>query len=121
MYQKALKQRISSALETLHSKEFTSVSEYLTDCYDTGFIGTMYNLHGQSIPLMIPIDQEQVVQAIIKDTKLSESLYNRLGKDIKTLKKQIASELSVGILIIKKRIFIFLLTTSNRIYILRKK
>ncbi|MBU5470138.1 phage head morphogenesis protein [Falcatimonas sp. MSJ-15] len=96
-YQKALKQQIESAIDTLHSKEFTSVSEYLTDCYNTGFIGTMYNLHGQNIPLMIPIDQEQVVQAITKDTKLSESLYNRLGKDIKTLKKQIASELSVGI------------------------
>ena len=96
-YQKALKQQIESAIDTLHSKEFTSVSEYLTDCYNTGFIGTMYNLHGQNIPLMIPIDQEQVVQAITKDTKLTESLYNRLGKDIKTLKKQIASELSVGI------------------------
>ena len=96
-YQKALKQQIESAIDTLHSKEFTSVSEYLTDCYNTGFIGTMYNLHGQNIPLMIPIDQEQVVQAITKDTKLSESLYNSLGKDIKTLKKQIASELSVGI------------------------
>ena len=76
-YQKALKQQIESAIDTLHSKEFTSVSEYLTDCYNTGFIGTMYNLHGQNIPLMIPIDQEQVVQAITKDTKLSESLYNR--------------------------------------------
>lgn len=48
----------------------------------------MYNLHGQDIPLMISIDQEQVVQATTKDTKLSELLYNRLGKELKHLRSR---------------------------------
>ena len=96
-YQKALKQQIESAIDTLHSKEFTSVSEYLTDCYNTGFTGAVYDMHGQNIPLILPISHEDISRAVTHDTKLSQPLYESLGKDVKKLKQQIASELSVGI------------------------
>lgn len=96
-YQKAVKTQIQGILEQLHANEFQTVSDYLSKCYEDGFIGTMYDLQGQGIPLVIPIDRKQVVAAIQHDTKLSEGLYAALGKDIKDLKKKISGEVSRGI------------------------
>ena len=96
-YQKALKTQVQGILDTLHANEFETISEYLAKSYEEGFLGAMYELQGQGIPLVLPIDQEQVVQAIQHETQLSESLYASLGKDIKQLNKQIASEISRGI------------------------
>ncbi len=96
-YQKALKTQVQSILETLQTNEFETVSEYLTKSYEDGFIGTMYNLQGQGIPLIFPIDQKAVVNAIQHETKLSNDLYTAMGHDIKTLQKKISGEISRGI------------------------
>ena len=96
-YQKALKTQVQSILETLQTNEFETVSEYLTKSYEDGFIGTMYDLQGQGIPLIFPIDQEQVVDAIQQETKLSENLYTAMGHDIKDLQKKISGEISRGL------------------------
>ena len=45
----------------------------------------------------MPIDQEQVATALIKDTKLSKPLYESLGMNVTELKKQINGEISRGI------------------------
>lgn len=96
-YQKALKDQVSAILEQLHNNEFETVSEYLAQSYENGFIGAMYDLQGQGIPLVIPIDQQQVVAAIQHETKLSKSLYAKLGIDTKDLSKKISGEISRGI------------------------
>ena len=96
-YQKALKTQVQSILETLQANEFETVSEYLAKSYEEGFIGTMYNLQGQGIPLILPIDQEQVVAAIQNETKLSNDLYTAMGHDISELKKKITGEISRGL------------------------
>lgn len=96
-YQKAVKSQIQGILEQLHGNQFQTVSDYLSKCYEDGFIGTIYDLQGQGIPLVFPIDQKQVVAAIQHETKLSEGLYTALGKDIKDLQKKISSEISRGI------------------------
>ena len=96
-YQKALKDQVSAILEQLHNNEFETLSEYLAQSYEDGFLGTMYDLQGQGIPLVIPIDQEQIVAAIQHETKLSENLYTALGRDTKDLSKKIAGEISRGI------------------------
>lgn len=96
-YQAALKVQVEAALKTLQANEFQTVSEYLNTAYQDGFIGTMYDIHGQGIPMLFPIDHEQVVQAIRNDTKLSTGLYESLGHDIKTLQRKISSEISRGL------------------------
>lgn len=96
-YQKALKTQIQAILENLQTKEFESISEYLAQSYEEGFIGTMYNLQGQGIPLIFPIDQEQVLAAIQTESNLSTTLYEALGHNIKDLQKKIAGEISRGI------------------------
>ena len=96
-YQKALKKQINAALDDLNAKQFNAVTDYLEACYETGYIGTMYDIQNQGIPIIQPIQQDQVVQALTHDTKLSKSLYESLGYNVSELKKQIASELSRGI------------------------
>ena len=96
-YQEALKGQIEGILEKLHGDEFTSIQEYLKECYTDGFIGTMYDIAGQGIPLMIPIDQNAAVKAIMTDSKINEGLYKAIGVDTAELKKRIRSEITRGL------------------------
>lgn len=96
-YQRQLKTQVQAILETLQTNEFESLSQYLTKAYENGFYGAMYDMHGQGVPLIFPIDQAQVVDAIKHETKLSASLYTELGYDIKDLQRKIAGEISRGI------------------------
>ena len=61
-YQKALKAQVQTVLDQLHNNNFETVSEYLTKSYEDGFIGTMYDLQGQGIPLVFPIDENRLLQ-----------------------------------------------------------
>lgn len=95
-YQKALKKQIKTILDDLNTKQFDSVSKYLTESYEEGYLGTMYALQKQGIPLIMPIDQKSVVKAIVNNTKLSKKLYAKLGEDVNELNKRIQAEISRG-------------------------
>ena len=96
-YQEVLKKQLEGIVDTLRTGEYTTISEYLTRSYNNGFIGVMYDLSKSGIPVIAPIDQEQIVQAIQVESKLSQGLYDRLGEDTNQLKKAIQAELSRGI------------------------
>lgn len=96
-YQRALKSQVQAILEQLQASEFETISEYLTNSYNNGYIGALYSMQCQGVPLIFPIDQEQVAQAIKHETKLSDNLYTELGYDIKDMSKKIAGEISRGI------------------------
>lgn len=96
-YQDALKKHVSSILDNMQVEEFKTVSEYLNKCYEEGFVGTMFDLQGQGIPLCFPMDQEAMVRAVQLDSKISKGLYSRLGEDVSLLKKKITAQVSRGI------------------------
>lgn len=96
-YQKALKKQIKAILDELYINNFKTVSEYLGTCYNDAFIGTLYDLQMQGVPLIFPIDQDQVVKALTTNSKINEGLYTRLGINVDDFKKQIISEVSRGI------------------------
>lgn len=96
-YQDALKKQINGILDTMQVEEFKTVDEYLKKCYEDGFIGTMYDLQGQGIPMCMPIDQESMVRAVQTDSKISQGLYTRLGEDVDLLKRKITAQVSRGI------------------------
>ncbi|MGD6877845.1 phage minor head protein [Bacillus infantis] len=96
-YQEAIKGQLEGVLANLQSNQYATVSEYLTKCYEDGFVGNMYDLQKQGIPLIIPIDQKQVTKAIQLDTKLNKTMYERLGEDVNKLKTGIRAEISRGI------------------------
>lgn len=95
-FQKQLERQISGVLDNLQGKNFTSIAEYLNDSYRNSFIGNMYDMQGQGVPLVIPIDERQVLKAVQKtgdDFKLS----NKLGGNTKKLKEQVQQELTRGL------------------------
>lgn len=96
-YQDALQGQISDVLDKLHADEFATLDAYLTGCYDNAFMGTLYNIQKQGIPLMLPINQASVVQAVLLNSKLSASLYARLGIDLQQMKTDVSREVTRGI------------------------
>lgn len=96
-FQESLQKQIDGFTASLNSGQYKSINEYLKGCYETGYIGTMYDIAGQGIPLIMPIDQKKVTRAMTHNTKLSTTLYKRLGVDLNLLKKRIANNISRGI------------------------
>lgn len=96
-YQKALKGQVSGVLDKLHGDNYATIDKYLKSCYETGYIGTMYDIAGQGIPIIAPIDQAAAVKAILTDSKIVEGYYNHLGVNYDKLKKTITQEISRGI------------------------
>lgn len=96
-YQKALKGQVSAILDTMNSNQYDRIKDYIEGCYEAGYTGTMYDLQGQGLPIIAPIDQTQVVKAVTNDTKLSVPLYTALGYQVGVLKKAVTSEISRGI------------------------
>lgn len=96
-YQMSLKKQLEKILNNMNEKQYSTIQEYLDDCYYEGFVGTLYSLQKQGVPLVMPIDQEAAVRAIQTDSKISEGLYSALGVDTNRLKKTIASEITRGV------------------------
>jgi hypothetical protein len=96
-YQEQLQSQVGGILDKMQTSQFTTVSDYLDECYTDGFIGTIFDAHGQGIPIMTPIDQEAMVRAVQLDSKISKGLYTRLGEDVALLKKKITAQVSRSI------------------------
>ncbi len=101
IYQRNFKQNIKNQLDLLlkdlNDSQYAGISEYLRNSYDNGFIGTLYSLNMNDIPLFVPIDPTLVVRAMYIDSKLSKKLYSRLGEDVEQLKKKVSATISRGI------------------------
>lgn len=96
-YQKAILKQIEGTLDVLNTEQFNSISDFLGKSYANGYLGVMYDLQGQGIPIIAPIDNEMVVKALQTDSKISNGLYARLGIDTKELKDSIRANLSRGV------------------------
>lgn len=93
-YQESLQKQIDGFIDALNSKQHTTVAAYLEECYKTGFVGSVYDLHGQKIPLVLPINQKQMIKAVTLNSKVSKKLY---GVYVTSLKKHIKAEISRGV------------------------
>lgn len=96
-WQEHIKEELKAYLDVLHEKNYTTIDEYLKDCYTNSHIGTLFDLQGQGVPLIIPLDKEQIVNSVTLNSKLSEPLYNALGYNVEVLKLDVARELSRGV------------------------
>ena len=96
-YQNALKKELEGFLNVLHTRNYTLIDNYLKDCYQNAHIGTLFDLQGQGVPLILPLEQEQMISAITLNSKLSAPLYNALGYNVDYLKTSVRQEISRGI------------------------
>ena len=93
-FQKQIKAQLDTIVEKLNDNQYDTIQEYLDDCYVTGFVGTAFDLHGHGIPLVLPIDQKAMVDAVTLSPKLSAKLY---GSYMEQMKTNVAAEISRGI------------------------
>ena len=63
-YQQIMVDQIESILYDLHEGQFTTIADYLQQSYINGYVGMYYDLHLSGIPLVVPINQDQVVKAV---------------------------------------------------------
>lgn len=96
-YQEAILNQINETLADLNATNYETIHDYVEQCYVNGYIGAMYDLSQQGIPIITPIDQRDVFRATVTDSRLSEGLYSALGEDVNELKDAVRRELSRGI------------------------
>ena len=93
-FQEQLQAQINSILDVLNSNQYDTITEYLNACYELGFIGSIYDMHSQGVPLILPIDPSTSAKAVKLDPKLSTKLYGTYTRHLKT---HIRNEISRGI------------------------
>lgn len=96
-YQELLKQQVEATIAKLHGQEYETIEQFVESAYEDGFVGTMYDLHGQRVPVIAPIDRKAMVNAVLNDSKINEKLYKELGQDLSTLKTTIRREITRGV------------------------
>lgn len=94
-FQKQLEDQISAYLDILKGNNFKSINEYYNKCYENGFIGSQYCLQGFGEGIVIPIDQNEVINAL-QMTCDGVKLSDKLGDDTNQLKKDVVSEVQRG-------------------------
>lgn len=96
-YQKAIESQIDEALNKLKSGEYQTISDYLEESYGTGFTSSLYRLQKQGIPLIFPMNRNEIIKAVQLNSKISGGLYKRLGINTKAMKNAIRQEVTRGI------------------------
>lgn len=99
-YQQALLKQIDGVLNDLQTHTYKTANDFFQGSYVNGYVGSMYELMNQGIPLTIPVNPKKMVRAIQTDSKLSTGYYLKQGltvQNIRTLKKQVALEATRGI------------------------
>lgn len=96
-FQRSLKSQLSIMLKDLTINQYSTVNEHLKNSYHNGYIGSLYTLNMQGIPLLMPIDPYLVHRAIETDSKISEGLWQNLVDKTDLFKRRIANHISRGI------------------------
>lgn len=94
-FQRQLERQLEGILDVMAKGNFSTIDGYLNTCYQQGFLSTMYDLQGQGVPLVLPIDQDQVLKSVSK-TGDNIKLSNKVGTSTKQLKRQVLAEIQRG-------------------------
>lgn len=95
-YQKALEKQISGIIDVLNGENVQAISEHLIKAYEDGYIGTLYSLQGQGVPLLFPINQTELINSVYKKIE-NMTFANRMNTNMNEFKKIVKSEISRGI------------------------
>lgn len=94
--QEQIQQQIEGALNRLKSGSITSVNDFLNKTYEDGYLGVIYGLQGQGIPINIGIDHDQLARTVNRKTDTLQ-FSDRLYKNVDSLGVAFKSEMSRGI------------------------
>lgn len=97
-YQQALQKQVESVYSKMAGTWYQTIDEYLNDCYEDAFYSTMYALHQEGIPTIIPFNQKEVAQAAAQDVGLyGQKLSQKLYDDAYNTAKKTVGRISKGI------------------------
>lgn len=96
-YQKVLKDYLENALDEIKDASYEKITSYLANSYDDGFLGAIYSMQAQGVPLIFPPDAREITYALMTDSKLSRPLYETLGINLTDLKEQVKQHVAMGI------------------------
>lgn len=97
-YQEALKDQVQVVYDKLSMTWYQTIGEYLKDCYEDSFYSTMYGLHQEGIPIIIPFDQKLVAQADAQDAvKMAPTFSRKLYPDRFNVAEETVRQISRGI------------------------
>lgn len=95
--QRSLKSQLEIMLKDLAANQYGTINEYLRNSYQNGYIGALYNINMQGMPLILPVDPYLVHRAIEIDSKIKHGLYRNLVDKVDVFKRRIANDISRGI------------------------
>lgn len=79
-YQQELQKQLENTFAKMSQEWYKDIDSYLKGCYEEGFFETMYSLHNQGIPIILPFNQEEMAQMAAQSDyegiKLSQKLYD---------------------------------------------
>lgn len=94
--QEQIQQQIETALNRLKSGSITSVNDFLNKTYEDSYLGVIYGIQGQGIPINIGIDHDQLARTVNRKTEAFR-FSDRLYKNVDELVVAFKSEMSRGI------------------------
>ena len=95
-YQQALEKQISGIIDVLEGENIQLIAERLTEAYETGFLGSLYIMHGYEIPLLFGVDEKRIMTSVLKPIE-NMTFAKRLNINMNEFKKTIKAEISRGI------------------------
>lgn len=94
--QEQIQQQLETALNRLKSGSITSVTDFLNKTYEDSYLGVIYGLQGQGIPINIGIDHDQLARTVNRKTDTLQ-FSDRLYKNVDNLGVAFKSQMSRGI------------------------
>lgn len=82
-FQKTLEAQLQNALDLIKNGSITSVSDFLNKTYEDSYLGTIYSIQGQGIPINIGMDHKQMARVVNRRTdtfQFSQRLYDNVDK-----------------------------------------
>jgi len=95
-YQEALKAQVGEITGKLNAMNDKQMHAYLTNAYENGFVGTLYSLQGQGLPLLLPIDEAAMLRAVTTSGAGSK-VKALIGESTAKLKSAITDTVSRGL------------------------
>lgn len=94
-FQKHLEKEINGYIDILESNNVRNIEEYYRLCYENGFICNAYALQGYNMGVIVPINQDDVINAT-RMTADGVKLSTKIAGNTALLKKQVVQEIQRG-------------------------
>lgn len=95
-YQRALETQITGVLDVLKTDNIITINKYLNEAYNNGFVGSLYCMQKENIPIALGIDEKQVLTSISKKIE-NMTFADREETNMNDFKKKVKAEITRGI------------------------